>query len=106
MEYFGIKLKAIRQEHGITQKQLADVMGLAVATISSYETGGNYPSADVLIRICKYFDISADYMLGLSDTREFNMMDLTDEQYQTITSLITQFRRLNNIVDINKYKNF
>lgn len=100
MEYFGMKLKALRQERGITQKQLADSMGLVTASISSYETGGNYPSAEVIIKLCKFFNVSSDYMLGLNDTRKFNMTDLTDEQYQTITSLITQFRRLNSIIDI------
>ena len=97
MQYFGMKLKALRQERGVTQKEQAEAMGLATATISSYETGGNYPSADVLIRLCRYFQVSSDYLLGLNDIKTFNMNDLTDEQYQTITSLITQFRRLNSI---------
>ena len=98
MECLGMKLKAIRQEKGLTQKQLADILDLAPASVSAYETGGNYPSADIIIKICKYFNISADYLLGLSDKKEFNMTDLTDEQYKAITAIITQFRRFNNIV--------
>ena len=99
MEYLGMKLKAIRQEKGLTQKQLADILDLAPASVSAYETGGNYPSAEVIIQLCKFFNVSADYLLGLSDKKEFNMTDLTDEQYKTITSLITQFRRLNDITE-------
>lgn len=99
MEYLGMKLKALRQERGITQKQLAEAMGLVTASISSYETGGNYPSAEIIIKLCRFFNVSADYLLGLNDTREFNMTDLTDEQYQTVISLITQFRRLNSLID-------
>lgn len=100
MEYFGMKLRALRQEKKITQKQLAEALGLVTASISSYETGGNYPSAEIIIKLCRFFNVSADYLLGISDTRNFNMTDLTDEQYQTIISLITQFRQLNNLVDL------
>ncbi len=97
MEYLGIKLRALRLERGITQRELAEALNVVTASISSYETGGNYPSADVLIKLCKYFNVSSDYLLGLSDSREFKMNDLTDEQYKTITSLIVQFRRLNDL---------
>lgn len=101
MEYFGMKLKALRQEKGITQKQLAQAIGLVTASISSYETGGNYPSADIIIKLCRYFNVSSDYMLGLNDTREFNMTDLTDEQYQAVIAIITQFRHLNSMVEFS-----
>lgn len=40
-------------------------------------------------------------MLGLSDTREFSMTDLTDEQYQAVLAIITQFRHLNSMVEFN-----
>ena len=98
MEYLGMKLKALRQEKSITQKNLADFLEIAPATVSAYETGSNYPSVDIVIKLCKFFIVSADYLLGLSDKKEFIMTDLTDEQYQAITSLITQFRRFNSTV--------
>lgn len=40
--------------------------------------------ADIIIKICKYFNISADYLLGFSDKKVFNMTDLTDEQYHPL----------------------
>ena len=98
MEYLGMKIKALRQEKSITQKNLADFLEIAPATVSAYETGSNYPSVDIVIKLCKFFNVSADYLLGLSDKKEFNMTDLTDEQYQAITSLITRFRRFNSTV--------
>ena len=103
MEYFGIKLKALRQERGITQKQLADFLELVPASISAYETSGNYPSADIILKICRFFSVSADYLLGLSDTKEFKTSELSDEQYQIIASLIAQFGYLNDKVQMQKY---
>ena len=102
MEYLGIKLKALRQEKGITQKQLADYLELVPASISAYETSGNYPSADIIIKICRFFSVSADYLLGLSDTKEFKMAELTDEQYQLIASLIAQFSNLNTKIPLDQ----
>lgn len=98
MEYFGIKLKALRQERGITQRRLADIIDVSVAAISSYETGGNYPSIDVLIKLCGYFNVSADYLIGLNDKKQLDMTDLTDEQYKAVTDIIAQFRGLNNLL--------
>ena len=95
MEYLGMKLKALRQERGLTQKQLADFLELVPASVSSYETSGNYPSADIIVKLCRFFNISADYLLGLSDTKEFKTTELSDEQYQIIASLIAQFVHLN-----------
>ena len=99
MEYLGMKLKTLRQEHGLTQKQLAHYLELVPASISAYETSGNYPSADIIIKLCQLFNVSADYLLGLSDTKEFKASELSDEQYQIIASLIAQFGYLNGKID-------
>ena len=97
-----MKLKALRQGRGLTQKQLADYLELVPASISSYETSGNYPSADIIVKICKFFEVSSDYLLGLSDIKEFKNTGVTDEQYQTIASLIAQFGYLNSKISQDK----
>ncbi|MCL2223536.1 MAG: helix-turn-helix domain-containing protein [Defluviitaleaceae bacterium] len=95
MELFGIRLKGIRQERGLTQTQLADKLGIVKATVSSYEQTLNYPSIETFIKLCNFFDVSADFMLGLSDDMDIKMSHLTDEQISLIMSLINQFERLN-----------
>jgi transcriptional regulator with XRE-family HTH domain len=96
LEYLGIKLKALRQERGLTQKELAGYLDLVPASISSYETCGNCPSADVVVKLCRFFGVSSDYLLGLSETKDFKMTDLTDEQYQLVASLIAHLGYLNS----------
>jgi len=96
MDYFGMKLKTLRQSRGLTQKQLADFLELVPASVSSYETGGNYPSAEVIVKLCRFFGVSADYLLGLSETKELKTSALTDEQYQIVAALIAQFGLLND----------
>lgn len=95
MVLFGLRLKGLRHEKGLTQKQLADKLSLVKATISSYEQSANYPSLEVFTNICKTFDVSADFLLGLSDDIGIKMSHLTDEQISLIMSIINQFERLN-----------
>lgn len=97
MEYFGDKLKALRKERGLTQQQLADKMELVKGSISAYEQNTKYPSLDVLIKLCTFFQVSADYMLGLSDDMQFKMSALTDEQAQLILQLIAELEQKNNL---------
>ena len=47
----GQKLKFLRKENGLTQKQIAERIGLAVSAVSSYESGARYPSYEVLVKL-------------------------------------------------------
>lgn len=64
---FNIRLKQLRQKHNLTQSELADILSLKPTAISNYESRRNEPSFDKLIALSKYFDVSCDYLLGLSD---------------------------------------
>ncbi|KZK07229.1 helix-turn-helix domain-containing protein [Lactococcus sp.] len=95
MEYFGDKLRALRMEKNLTQNDLAARLGIVGASVSSYEKSKQYPSVEVLIQLCQIFDVSADYLLGLSDDKNFNTSTLTDEQLQIVLRLINEFEQFN-----------
>jgi len=59
----GIKIKKIRTENGITQTELAKVLGVGKTTISNYETGYSTPDASILKRLSDYFNVSTDFFL-------------------------------------------
>jgi len=99
MLYFGNKLRALRLEKNLTQQKLAEKIGLVKGSISAYEQSAKYPSVEVLINLCKFFNVSADYLLGLSDAMEFKIAELTDEQLDMIMSMITQLNRFNKMID-------
>lgn len=65
---FNARLKQLRQKHKLTQSELADILGLKPTAISNYESNRNEPSFEKLIALSKYFDVSCDYLLGLSDS--------------------------------------
>jgi len=64
---FNLRLKQLRQRHKLTQSELAEILGLKPTAISNYESKRNEPSFDKLIALSKYFDVSCDYLLGISD---------------------------------------
>ena len=60
-------MRALRQEREMTQGQLGKVLKTTQRKISYLETGKNEPNIEDLKRLCVFFDISADYFLGLTD---------------------------------------
>lgn len=61
------RLRDIREDRDLNQKELADMLGVHQTTYSSYEIGKLSLTADVLIKLAKYYKVSVDYLLGLTD---------------------------------------
>lgn len=65
---FNLRLKQLRQKNRLTQSELAEILDLKPTAISNYESKRNEPSFAKLIALSKYFDVSCDYLLGMTDT--------------------------------------
>lgn len=63
---FGEKLRELRQDRGLTQAQLGNELKTTQRKISYLENDKNEPSIEDLKRLCLFFEVSADYFLGLS----------------------------------------
>lgn len=61
------KLKQLRKEKGVSQKEISNAIGITLSAYSNYEQGIREPSIDIIIKLCKYFKASADYLIGLED---------------------------------------
>ena len=66
----GKRLKMLREEKGLTQKDLAEKLSLTPKAISFYELGSREPSGDALIRMAHILGTTTDYLLGNSTTKE------------------------------------
>lgn len=69
MAEFSDRLKLLRKERKITQKELAEIINLSSGAIAMYETGNRTPDKEVLSAIADFFDVSLDYLLGRTDER-------------------------------------
>ncbi len=88
----GEKLKSLRLEKKLTQKQVADRIGLAISAVSSYESGSRYPSYDVLVRLAHIFHVSTDYLLGMTDKRNIDVTGLADDEIEIVSQLVEMLR--------------
>ncbi|MCK8824880.1 helix-turn-helix domain-containing protein [Fuchsiella alkaliacetigena] len=64
------RIKKLRKEFDLTQEKLAKKVGVSRATIAGYETKGKEPPYDTLTKLAEIFNVSTDYLLGLTDERK------------------------------------
>lgn len=63
----GKRLKELREERGLTQQQCANQLGVHSVTYLHYEKEQREPPLSLLADIAKFYNVSVDYLLGLSD---------------------------------------
>ena len=64
---FGERLKALRKSRNLTLQQVGDVVSSTKSTIGNLEHGRKKPSIDIVIALADFFEVSTDYLLGLTD---------------------------------------
>ena len=67
MQDYVKKIRDLREDHDKTQQELADYLGTSQTMYARYERGANELPIRHLIMLCKYYNVSADYILGLTD---------------------------------------
>ena len=73
----GERLKQLRIKKGLKQQELADMFGLSSGTISFYESEQRKPDIDFIVAIAKYFYVSTDYLLGLTNAIDKENIDIS-----------------------------
>lgn len=69
MRDLGTTLASLRAEKGLVQKQMAASLNLSISAISSYENNVHAPDLSMLCRLAEYFNVTTDYLLGLTEFR-------------------------------------
>ena len=64
------RMRDLREDSDRTQQEIADVLGTSQTMYARYERGANELPIRHLIKLCKYYSVSTDYFLGLTDKRE------------------------------------
>ena len=61
------RIRDLREDHDKTQQEIADMLGTSQTMYARYERGANELPLRHLVKLCKYYGVSADYILGLSN---------------------------------------
>ncbi len=99
---FNVRLKQLRQKNRLTQGELASILGLKPTAISNYESERNEPSFEKLIALAKYFDVTCDYLLGVTDSYLPVGGEVLDKDIVEFFDLYQQLSTENSI-ELRKY---
>lgn len=83
---FNKRLKELRIKNGLTQFQLAEILNVSSSTITMYENKKRTPDINTIIKISIYFNVSIDYLLGLTNIPNTNIIN-ESELYNSIKNL-------------------
>lgn len=89
---FGSRIKKLRKSTSLTQLQLSKKLNISKSMISAYENDIRLPSYDVLIKLSHIFNVSTDYLLGITANKTINVSGLTDKQIDIINTLISELQ--------------
>lgn len=92
---FGTRLKELRLQAGLTQKQLAEQIGITKSVVSFYELRERTPSPEILIKLTSIFHVSADYLLGIEKQRSIDITGLDLEDEKIIRLMVETLRKKN-----------
>ena len=97
---FANRLKKLRKENKITQKELASNINVSPSTIGLYEQGRRAPDNETLAEIADYFEVTTDYLLGRTNQKYFKSEDtisfhtkkkINDKDVKTIKNIVDAY---------------
>lgn len=120
MEKLGERLKQLRDEYGYDQKEMGKKLNITSSAYGYYEQGRNEPPLETLVKIAEIFNVTTDYLLGLSNKREnpifYHLSEnfmLTHQEMIVIEKMKENYllRQLsedpeNNVARLNRYWQF
>jgi len=84
---FAANLGKLRRERGFSQRQAAAELGISQALLSHYETDTREPKLDFVLKVCDYYSVTTDYILGRTRERNDGASRLSNQVNEITTSL-------------------
>ncbi|CUO23942.1 antitoxin HipB [Fusicatenibacter saccharivorans] len=97
MQVFATRLREIRNDNHMTQKEFAQKIGVTPAALSAYENNQKNPSVAVLQRIGENFDVSLTWLCGVAQRKSVNKV------FTTYTDILEMFFDIMSIAKLNVY---
>ncbi|MBO5059674.1 MAG: helix-turn-helix transcriptional regulator [Clostridia bacterium] len=93
---FSDNIRKLRTERGLTQTQLAAILGVNKSIISAYENQDRLPSLNVLVKLSAEFGVPMEQLLGTITKKTIDVSELTKEQTMLVSKIVAQFSELNS----------
>lgn len=85
------KIKALREEAGYSQSQLAKKLDVTRSSVNAWEMGLSTPTTNYVVALAKLFHVSTDYLLGISNHKSIVLDDYNKEEIELIYKLLAYF---------------
>lgn len=82
MNILGSRIKRLREKHDLSQKEVAQSLGISNVQLSRYESGDRKPDPEMIKRIADYFNVPTDYLLGRTNNLSICKMMATEPLYE------------------------
>lgn len=102
---FSKRFKNLRESAGLKQSEIAEKLGVSRGAISFYENGDRTPDIDFAINAAKYFCVSTDWLLGLSDYKSHETANLSVEDLglsEQATTTLIKLSQSSKTIEANK----
>ena len=88
---FGLRLKKLRDAKGLSQKELAQKLGVSKGTVYRYENNTQSPSLENAAKLALLLDTSLDYLAGLENALTIQLPDLNEEERNALMAFTRIF---------------
>lgn len=85
----GECIKNLRKSHKLTQAELSDILNIGQSTLANFENGKRTIPTDIIIKLAQYFNVTTDYLLGISSeptTNSINYTHLNNDELQLLNT--------------------
>ncbi len=89
------RIKELREQNNVTQSQLAKRLNITRSSVNAWEMGISVPSTQLLVELARFYHVSTDFLLGLSETVSVDVSGLTDKDIEVVANLIAHLRTKN-----------
>ena len=93
MLWLGNRIRAAREQEGLTQDKLADLIGVSRTAIARWENGDIEPKLKNLITLSKVLHVSTDYLLGLEEITWLDRLDISEPARQAMETFVKELRK-------------
>ena len=86
------KVKKLREQKGLSQAELARLLGITRSSVNAWEMGISVPSTQYIVDLAGVFDICTDYLLGVDSSSTISVAGLTDSDILLVHSIIEHLK--------------